>query len=828
MSHYALINRIFRRGPLFFILFLTLPHSVEGQRTRVHGQVTDAETGEGVPYVNVAFQDSKFGTSADSNGNYSLETYYATDTLTFSSTGYFPEKVSVEKDVEQRIDVSLEPRSFDMNAVEIRPDEDRENPAHRILRRIVQYKDVNDREKLRAYEYEVYNKVEFDLNNISKKMQERKIFKPFSFVFDNIDSTAEKPYLPIFMTESVSRYYYRGDPPGKREVIEASKVSGVKNQSVSQFLGDMYQNVNVYDNYINIFEKNFISPIADFGRTFYNYYLIDSVQIDGRNCFEIRFMPRRKQELTFDGTMWVDDTTYAIKRIQAEIADDANINFIDSLAVTQDYEQVEEEVWMLKKDQLLIDFNLSDKTVGLYGRKTTSYDDFVINEAKPPSFYKGMEEVSVKDSAEERSEGFWKERRHQPLSEKERRIYSMVDTMQTIPQYKTYVDIISMIVAGHFEWKWLDIGPYFTMYSWNPIEGHRFRLGAKTNEQVSKRTEIGGYAAYGLNDERLKYGGHFRYFLSKDPRQKIRGEYSYDVEQLGQSPNAFREDNILSAFLRRNPATKLTLVEEFKGSFEHEWFRGFSTRLIFKDRRLDPLGDLRQDELKGSWGNGVGRIRTRDLSIYSRFAYDEKFVSSDYDRVSLGTDHPILEAQYTRADKSLLPTDFEYQKLVLRLKHELPLGVLGNLNYRVKAGRIFGKLPYPLLNVHEGNATYFYDKEAYNMMNLFEFVSDRYVGVSLAHHLDGFFLNRIPLFRRLKFREVVTFKGVIGRLADKHRQVMPLLDEMGTLERPYMEVALGIENILKIFRVDGVWRLTHLDRKGSSGFGLRGTMQLKF
>lgn len=403
----------------------------------------------------------------------------------------------------------------------------------------------------------------------------------------------------------------------------------------------------------------------------------------------------------------------------------------------------------------------------------------------------------------------------------------MVDTMKTLPQYKTWVDVISLIFEGYYDWKGLDFGPYFNVYSWNPVEGHRFRVGVKTNNAFSKRLELGGYAAYGTKDERFKYGGHVLYYLNKEPRQKVRAEYSKDVEQLGLGPNAFREDNILSSFLRRNPATKLTMVEQWKGSFSHEWFRGFSSELIFKDRTMEPLGDLRRSSSDRVWSNGLRSIRTRDLSLYTRFAYDETFVSNDFDRISLGTDYPVLEAQYTLADNRLLPTDFEYQKLEVRVDHGFPVGVLGRLNYQIEGGKVFGKLPYPLLKVHEGNATYFYDKGAYNMMNLFEFISDRYVGVSVSHHLDGFFFNRVPLFRRLKFREVVSFKGVIGDLRSSHKQVMPLLPGMKTLNKPYMEFAVGIENILKVIRIDGVWRMTRNDQK-SSRFGVRGTFQIDF
>ncbi len=274
-KHFKIHDLSFSTLILVVLMIFLGMSQVKAQKTKVSGRVYDASSSEPMPFVNIAFKNSKIGTITDINGLYSIETYYATDTLVASFVGYLPMKMKVKVDKVQVIDMAMEPSSVELKEVVIRPTEE-ENPAHVILRKVIANKKINDREKLEAYQYETYNKVEFDLNNMSEDFIKKKIFKPFEFIFDNIDSTDEKPYLPIFMTESLSDYYYRQSPKAHKEYIKASKVSGIENESVSQFMGDMYQNVNIYDNFLTVFGKNFVSPIANFGLGYYKYYLTDS------------------------------------------------------------------------------------------------------------------------------------------------------------------------------------------------------------------------------------------------------------------------------------------------------------------------------------------------------------------------------------------------------------------------------------------------------------------------------------------------------------------------------------------------------------------------
>lgn len=806
------------------------PAILPAQTTRVSGTVTDASSGEPLPFVNVGFIDSRVSANSDFDGHYVLDTYFATDSIKAVSVGYQPFTAKVKRDAAQTIDIRLQPATEKLPDVVVTY---AGNPAFPILRRVIANKPVNNREKLAAYQYESYNKVEFDLNNITEEFKKKKLFKDFAFIFNYVDTAGGKPFLPIFMTETMSEVYYRQAPKVKRELIHGSKVSGVENPSIAQFMGDMYQNVNIYHNFIVIFGKNFVSPIADGGRGFYEYHLLDSNWVGHNWCYKISFSPKREQELAFAGSMWVNDTSYAVKSIEATIDKGANLNFVQGFQVKQEYSEVVPEVWMLTKDQLLVDLNVitgKDKVrehpvQGFYGRRTATYRNFVINKPMPPDFYKGADAVVMDIDPLSYGAAYWEENRHENLTPQEVGIYHMVDTMKTIPKFRTYVDIVNAVVTGYYTKGKFDIGPYFSMYSFNPIEGNRFRIGGRTSSNFNKRKELNGYLAYGTRDGRFKFGVGGRAFVSKASRQIVSVGYKLDVEQLGESVNAFRQDNILSSVFRRTPNTKLTLVEESRASYQREWFTGFDNTLLLRYRTLRPLGELEylQPAASGEPPTMISSIHTAEVALNTRFAFREKYISGDFKRVSLGTKYPTLELHLAMGVPKLAISEYGYRKMVAHVYQRIQMGVLGWTRVNAEAGRIWGNLPYPLLILHSGNETFYYDDLAFNTMNYFEFISDRYAQLFVEHHFEGLFFNRIPLLRRLKWREVVVGKAVAGSLdLARTQQEMLLLPGMYTLDRgPYVEVAAGVENIFKLLRVDAVWRLRYNDHPHTNLFALR-------
>lgn len=827
-----------KSGFLLSVLAIMLLFAADGnaQKTIVSGRVIDAVTKEPLPFSPVMFVGTKTGAQTDLDGNYKIETYYSSDSLRVMVLGYAPQTKRVKQGVSSVVNFELSTASNETIEVVIKPDEG-PNPAIAIIKNVIRNKKINNREKLDAYEYEAYNKVEFDLNNITEKFQERKILKAFDFVFEGVDTTQEKPYLPVFMTESLSDFFFKRNPKLSKEVVKATKVSGVENESINQFLGDMYQNINIYDNELVFFNKSFTSPISAYCLGFYDYDLIDSAWIDNKWCYKLQFFPRRKSELLFFGEMWVNDTTYAVKSVEATIAEGANINWVKEFKVRQEYNEVEKEVWMLTRDELLVDFNVSDKKMGVYGRKTSTYKKFIINKERPEEFYRGISDIIVNEDASDHDEEFWKEARHIELSEKELRIYHMVDTLKNLPQFVTVSNVLNLLVNGYKVVGNFEFGPYYTLYSFNPIEGNRFRVGGRTSNDFSKKVMLEGYLAYGLRDERFKYGGGVTWILNKNPRTAMNVFAKRDMEQLGTGTGAFRQDNVLSSLFRRNPANKLTDVTELSGYFEREWLYGFSNRAIFKHRVLKPAGSNYKyvrfkPELNAQ--QQISYLITSEVSLYTRFAYKEKFVYGEFERISLGTNYPTLEIQYDYGVPGLLGSQFRYQKAVVRVSDKVRFGPFGYARISMEAGRIFGNLPYPLLMMHQGNETFFYDEGSYNTMNFFEFVSDEWANIWVTYHAEGLILNKIPLMRRLKWREVASAKAVVGGY-DKANDAILSRDfdydgvpDIYVLSKPFAEAAIGVENIFKVLRVDFIWRLSYLDHPDIVRYGFRAKLQFDF
>lgn len=820
---------VLRLKRIYLLILLLFPLLTVAQQTKVTGKVTDELTNEPIPFATIVFKNTTIGANTDFDGKYTLVTDTPGDSIICTLVGYTTVRMRVKKGQEQVINIVMKVAKTEMQEVVVKAGE---NPANIILKKVIKHKDINDPNKLETYQYEVYNKLEFDMTNISDKMKKNKLLKPFAFVWDNIDSSESnsKPFLPFFISETLSDIYFRTSPQGKREVIKASKISGLENASVTQFLGDMYQRINVYQNFIDLFGKGFISPISDIGTVYYKYYLVDSTFINDQWCYKLKFKPRRPQELTFTGDFWVHDTTWAIRKISMRIADDANINWVEDMAVVQEYSYVDGKQWMLSKDMLVLDFAAREEGMSFIGRKTTSYKDIKINQPISDAIFKGTENIVVEDQALQRSADFWDESRHDSLAERELKIYHMVDTIKTLPAFKTYVDIITLFFTGFKDIGPIELGPYYTLYSRNPIEGDRFRIGFRTSDEISKRFQLEAYLAYGLKDEKFKYMGSLKYKIADKPRQFAGVKYRYDVEQLGQSDNAFQDDNILSSLFRRNPATKLNISETEKAWYEIEWFPGLSNKVTVQRSYFQPLGDL---DISYYANDARTKIRNdftvTQISFFTRFAYREKFVAGKVDRISLGSDYPVIQVNFTKGIKGVLDGDFDYHKLSIRADDRLPLAPFGYTYWVLSAGRTWGKVPYPLLEIHPGNETYFYDFAAFNMMNFFEFVSDYYFSGYATHHFDGFFLDKIPLMRKLKWREVAQVKAVWGELKNSNLSLQTNNSLFYSLnKKPYVEAGLGVENIFRIIRVDFLWRMSYLENPNISKFGFRASLQLTF
>jgi hypothetical protein len=806
---------------IIFIAFLFVFQSGFSQLTRIKGRVRDAETGEPIPFANIYIKNSSVGCYTNDSGAYSIQFKGRYDSLSAAFLGYRPAAEKFKRHTSQIIDFNLYSNTTKLEDIIVIPGE---NPAHRILRNIWARKERNNN-KSNNIQCKLYNKVQISLSNIDDKFKNKKILKPFQFVFDNIDTNAftGKTYLPILISETVSDYYFQKKPSFEKTNVKATQISGIKNESVLSFVGGLNQSLNIYDDYMSFYsETGFISPIADAGLLFYRYYLLDSAKRNGHKCYRIKFKPRRKQERTFSGEFWVADTSFAIQSLNMRINPEANINFVSDLFAEYEYFPANDSVWLMSHEHIQSDLSLveSKNIKGLQGDRTNIYSNYILNKPIPDSILKSNEPFAFSDSVN--NEQFWVQNRPVKLSVKEEKVYKMVDSIKNVPAFRTMYDILSTIFDAHYNFGKFKIGPYFSVYSYNKVEGHRFRIGGTTTAKLSENLKFTSYAAYGTLDKKFKYFANVIWVLKQSPRISLATTVRHDVSQVNRAPDELLNENILSSVLRRNPFEKLQMIDNFNTSLESDLMAGITNTLLFNYMRVYQSPFI---SITNALNKPLPFISTAEVGVGFHFESGQKFFSSKFKRLRLRNNNPAFDIKFVKSIKTSMGNQINYYRVNIGMKQFLNLGVFGFNRYAIEASKTFGRAPWPFLNVMRGNETYALDKTAFNMMNYYEFVADQLVTLVTEQHFQGIFFNYIPLLRKLKLREVVSAKAVAGKLNDKNTRDIILPTFMHKLDQPYIEIGVGIENIFKVIRIDAMWRLTHTKNTNIEIFGLRARLQ---
>ncbi|MGD9929344.1 MAG: DUF5686 family protein [Mangrovibacterium sp.] len=792
----------------YYILLFTLlaPAKGSGQEPTISGKISDRATGEPIPYANIVFVNTTVGTTSNINGYYSLQANDTARVLQVSAVGYSKRFIMADTLGSPVLNIELSEEVIPIAEIEVTPGV---NPAHRIMQEISIHKKDNDPAFFPDWRSSLYSKLEIDLKNLKKPDKTNKFWDQVGFVFDYMDTleTDGKTFLPVFITETVSDLYHVEDGDDY-EYITANKTSGMQTNMVSEFTGKLYTNVNPYSNFINMADAALISPLHDQGLSYYRYFLRDSAWVDGEKIYELSFFPKQKQEPVFKGKFWISSSSYALKRIEMRLSENANINFVQDLVFEKEY-RLKDGRYIPDNESIWADLNLQTnkkgKMAGLMGRKSTKYKDFQFP-SKIVKIRKNQKEVSVSPNAFANGEQFWDSIRPFNLNDREMAIYEMVDSLKNVPVIKTAFDYIHMFFFGYKDIGLFEIGPYYYMYSYNEIEGNRFRFGGRTTQKFSPNLRLNGYLAYGVKDDSFKFSTGAEYYFQKDNLFSISTQYQHDYELLGRSGNTFMEDNILMTVLSKDPLSKLNMVNRFRFEIRKEWSVAWSNRLKLETSEIKsgpyvPFFDRQM--------NPVNAIRNTEIVFNTRLSPKERTVTGTFEKTSLGSPLPIMNINTSAGIKGFLSGNYNYLKLQADIYDKLPLHPVGYTTVFIQAGRIWGDLPFPLVKIHEGNETYSLDKYAFNLMNYQEFVSDRYVGVGAEHHFQGYFFNKTPLLRKLKWREVIGGKWLTGDIdLSGHNQLL-FPQEMKPLNgKSYGEVSAGIENILKVIRVDGVWRLT--------------------
>lgn len=815
---------------------------ISGKAWKITGQVFDKATRETMPFAHVRVPRSAIGEPTDLEGNFTISIQNPpVDSLEITAMGYRTWKMRLDpKKPIQELTVELERSEHDLKEVVIRPGLD---PAIKLMRKVVAAKPRNDPDKLDAYSCELYNKLEVDIQRLSRAQFEKiPGMKAFGFIYDNYDSTSDTvPFLPFFLTESLADYYFRKDPSGRREVIKATLVKGIKNETITEFLGGMYVKLNAYKNRIPVFDKNYVSPISDNGELYYKYKILDTQTVHDHTVYRLQYAPRRSGENCFYGDFWIADSSFAVQRINLELPKEANINWVSRMSLFQEFRPMGDSLWTVAKDKFVVDFNLpyaGKKAPGFIARKTAIYTDYDTSAGAAaagldnPQYHK---DVVITDSARETTDAQWENLRPEALSKNERAIYRTADTLQTLPAFVRAKNWVRFLATGRKEVGVFDIGPVWSFYSNNPIEGHRFRFGGSTTEKLFKDVQLAGYGAYGTRDERFKYNASVLWLPDREPRNSFLLSYSSDLDRTtsyyDQAPR--NNDNIFTNVLRkRGLSWRAAFVNECRFEWGKEYYSGFSHKLILLHRNFDPYAPLPRN-FHNADGQFTPTLVSTEAGISLRLAWKEKFLSGKFRRISLGSKYPIVEARFAHGFKGLLGSAYKYNKVSLTVTDKVRLGALGKGRYTLFAGKVYGALPYPLLEVHPGNDFYSYNPRAFNMMNRYEFISDEYAGFMWEHNIGGGIFNYIPLLKKAKLRQFWTAKGVMGQLSGENKALnMNKGFPFRTLEsKPYIEIGTGVENIFQLFRVDFIWRVApaplpkeHPDRY----FGVFGSMKFEF
>ncbi|SHJ56280.1 CarboxypepD_reg-like domain-containing protein [Reichenbachiella agariperforans] len=842
-----------------FIIGMILSLAASAQNvTRIRGVVTDAETGEVLPFVNISFEGTTIGTTSNSDGIFYIESDQATTSLKASYIGYDPQLRPVTLGASQKIDFQLTEGSLELEAVTISSKKlryrNKENPAVTIIQKVIDNKEKNRMESLDYYEYNKYEKVEFDFNNIPEDFKEKRIMRDFQVVFDYVDTSDinGKTYLPIFLRETSSQVYYRKNPEREVEYRLGTKLTGFEdyfdNQGISYILDKLYQDVDIYDNNMSILSQRFVSPISSLAPLTYQFYIADTLVENDEKLFKLSFQPRNKNSLAFIGNVFITtDSAYAVKKIDMRIADDINLNFVEDMFIKQEFKKNEYDAYVLKTDEVSMDFSVIDGNgLGIFGRRTVSYNDLIYNQQRVDTIYTGNELVKEVNLVGDQSDEFWDGARHMELSKSEKGVYALNEEVEELPAFKRLMNIMTLLVIGYQDFNKWSIGPVGAFVSWNQIEGTRFRFGGMTTEKFSRRWQIEGYGAYGLKDEAWKYAGVVSHYFTESRLDHIRVYYANDLMNPGENLQYSLDANAFSSF-RRGVNDKMIYTERMGMSFGRRLKYGFSYSIGGSIENLRPGGVLSFEPgvidttIKDEDERKAQEIEVTELTAGLRFGPNEKFYQGRTGMVSIPNEYPVVQFKYWHGFKGVFDADYSYDRFQVNVSKRFYVSPFGFTDVNVGYTQLWGKVPYPLLTLPRGNQSYSYLTYAFNMMNYLEFVSDQQFNFQVTHFFNGYILNKVPLIKKLKLRSIIGYKMLWGSLSDVNNP--DLHDDLAPYPRhadgeqatyaltrdPYMEASIGVSNIFKFMRLDVVKRISYLERPNApQGWALRMKVRIEF
>lgn len=826
-----------RFAVILAMLFAVL--QLEAQTTKVSGSVHDAETGEPIPFAGIYFKDTAIGLTADIEGRFTIQTRDPNaKVLVCQLLGYETEEQTIKHGAFSQVEFRLKLSDNELPGAFVKADNRR---IRRLLANIDAHRINNDPDQRPFYQCNVYNKMELDLSHPREVLSGKTFNREFGFVFDYMDTSVVSgvPYLPVLFSESVAHRKHSSNPTIDNEVITANHISGINpdENMLSQFSGSMRVLVNFYRPFINVFDVEFPSPIQRNGLLFYNYFVIDSLKMDGRKTYHVRYHPKPGiSSPAFDGEMYIDAEEYALKHVTAKMVRGGNVNWLRDIVLESEYQRLADSTWFFSQDNLYADFSValrdSSKLMSFIGTRQLNYRDLDFSEMEPLD--PGDGKVKVEPDANHKDESYWEAERPIELTDKEQGVYDMVDRFQKVDLYKIIYKVGYTLATSYY-----DIGPIGIgigqIYSHNALEGHKPRIGIHTSRALSKTFRASGAISYGFADKQVKGFLTYEHLFSRDPERKLTLDARYDVFQLGKGQSNLTSDNFLTSVW--GGESKLAPLSNFSARYQHEFSMNFNLDAQIGLQRyysnaFVPIFD---------WSGNEHTVAVNQIKVQGRFSWDETVNRGFYRKTYLHTLYPVVNLSLEGSIPGLRKDDVGFIRPQLELAWKFRIPPIGISDISLNTGTIIGQVPWTLLQLYPGNATNILDKTAFSCMEYFEFGSDTWATLFWYHCFNGFFLGKIPLIRELQLREEFTAKLAYGTLRDWNNGTDPSYGaltafpqwpgqrQMTTLDGvPYVELGAGVSNIFRVLRVDFIWRVTHrevakINADGTQAFNTDGS-----
>jgi len=844
--------RIIQAKTAILLLVFCLLFSIRSfcQTTTISGRITVASTGNPLPNVTVTFKGTNVAARSNAAGEYKIACNGSVTVLQFNYIGYKPLYLNVQPGITQSLDVKMQEDMERLSEVNISTAKhgkyrNKDNPAVELIRQVIDHKPMNRVESYPAVQYKQYDRLQVSLSNLSDRFAQKKLFKNYQYLFQKQDSNqiGGKLLLPIFLQEKISENYRTKNPDQEKSIVTANKQVKfdslvIDNKGLSTYLERMYADINIYDNNVLIATTQFLSPIAGVAPTFYKYFITDTITTSSTRLIELSFFPRNPADLLLEGKLYVaDDGTFAVDKVFMTISNRANLNFVRGVEVKQEFKQLSDKKYYLHRSDLVVDFGINmNKGRGFTGQRTQVIEDFQTQITAAAGIFQGSKLVED-PNASQRSVAYWSNNRLERVSDSTLKIYDNIDSLSKSKPFKRIMTVASVLFNGYYNAGPVEVGPIYTFYSFNGLEGLKLRLGGRTTTAFSSRYYLEGYLGYGFKDERWKGLGSVAYSLNNKsiytyPQSFLRASVQRDTYVPGQELRGNTEDDFISSF-RRGVNNRYLYNDFYKFEYVQEFENRFSFNLGFRKWKQQPAAALEYFNNETGIKTVIPDITTSEFNLNLRYAPQEKFYQGKRSRVAVNNKYPIFNFRYGAGIKGLLGGEYNYHNLYGTIDKRVYMSQLGISDIKIEGGYIFGKLPYPLLAIHKANQSYAYQISAYNLMNFLEFVSDHYASINIDHGFGGFFLNKVPLLKRLQLREFASLKAVYGGVrAENNPDLNPSLLQFQSNaagvrttyifgNAPYSEGSIGLGNIFKFLRVDLVRRFNYLDHPNVPKYGIR-------